>query len=84
MTAPLIETVDLAEYDFRVTCEYGRCGEPATVGCKGCADKFHRFLCAHHLGVVRERFDSNIGKQCANCQRPWWEFDTHYDVQGIV
>lgn len=83
MTAPLIAPLDLEDIGFSIRCEY-HCEQPAVVMCKGCADHAHAALCAHHLGVVRQRFDDHAGRVvCENCHRPWLAFETHYDVQGL-
>lgn len=82
MTAPAVTPVDLSQWTIEIQCEY-HCDQPAVVMCKGCADKAHAALCGHHLAVVRQRFDSNTGKVCQDCHRPWLAFETHYEVVGI-
>ncbi|QRY51821.1 hypothetical protein [Mycolicibacterium septicum] len=83
MTAPLIEVVDLGEYEFSISCEFPGCSEDAIAMCKGCSDPKHAAVCPYHLSAVKKRFDQNIGKQCQTCYRPFMHFDTHYQLADL-
>ena len=84
MTAPLIEAVDLSDFEFSIQCEEPGCRDTADVMAKGCSDHDFHGLCFYHLAAVKKRFDNGRHKTvCNGCNRPWLFFETHYTVADI-
>lgn len=81
MTAPLLDTLDEAEFD--IPCAWPHCESTAIVMAKGCADRHGNALCTFHYAEVRIRFQRNVGAVCIDCHRPFLFFETHYEVIGL-
>lgn len=82
-TAVLDRPCDLSDYEFSVPCEHPGCDVDAVAMCKGCSDRRPFRICGVHFAQVKQRFDANYGKQCSGCERPFWTFDTHYNVMDL-
>lgn len=83
MTAPLVVPIDLADYEFEISCEFPGCNESAIAMCRGCSDARHAAVCPYHLSAVKKRFEQNLGKACETCHRPFMHFDTHYELADL-
>jgi hypothetical protein len=85
VTSVLIAPADLSieQFEFEVQCFSPGCSEAAIVMCKGCNDHCAVGVCERCFRQVEQRFEDNWGKQCSGCERPWWDFNTHYAVMPL-
>lgn len=72
--------LDMAAYEFEISCFHPQCSESAIVMCKGCSDRCPVGVCEGHFKEVGDRFEGNFGKQCKGCLRPLVAFEHHYSV----